>query len=54
MSTQKMYEAKIIPAVGGAPLMVNITANDQVQAKKLIEQQYGPIKSWLVSPRPAK
>lgn len=49
--TQKTYEAKFTPAAGGSPITVKIPANDHVQAKKLLEQQYGPIKTWYKSPQ---
>ena len=54
MTTQKMYEAKITPATGGSPITVKVPANDPAQAKKIIEQQYGPIKSWYKSPQQVK
>jgi hypothetical protein len=44
---QRVCEAKIVAAVGGAPIEVSVPASDASQAKKLIEQQYGPIKSWV-------
>jgi hypothetical protein len=49
--SQKMYEAKFIPAAGGLPITVTIPASDHVQAKKMLEQQYGPIKTWYKSPQ---
>ena len=54
MTTQSMYVARFIPAVGGSAITVKIPANDHFQAKKIIEQQYGPIKSWFSSPQRAK
>ena len=47
---QKMYKAKITPAAGGSPIEVTVPANDPFQAKKIIESQYGPVKSWWQSP----
>lgn len=48
--SQKMYSAKIIPAAGGSPVEVTVPANDSNQAKKMIESQYGPVKSWYRQP----
>lgn len=52
--TTKEYEAKIIPATGGSPIDVTVPASDHVQAKKLIEKLYGPVKTWYKSPQPKK
>ena len=52
--TQKMFKAKITPAIGGSPIEVVIPANDSFQAKKLVEAQYGPVKSWWQHPTPIK
>jgi hypothetical protein len=48
---QKMYKAKITPAAGGSPVEVTVPANDMFQAKKMIESQYGPVKTWWMSPQ---
>lgn len=47
---QSTYEAKIQPAVGGAPIEVQVQANDVFQARKLIESIYGPVKFWQWGP----
>ena len=49
--SQQMYEARIIPAGGGAAITVTVHANSQDQAKRIIEQQYGPIRSWNQYPQ---
>jgi len=51
---QKIYTAKITPAVGGTSIEVSVPANDSFQAKKLIESQYGPVKTWWRTPQLAK
>ncbi len=48
---QKMYAAKITPSTGGTPIEVTVPANNFFQAKKIIEAQYGPVKSWWGQPR---
>lgn len=35
--TQKTYYARINVKVGGAPILVEVSANDNAQAKKIIE-----------------
>ncbi len=47
---QKMYKAKITPAVGGSSIEVTVPANDPFQARKMIEAQYGPVKTWWLTP----
>jgi LEA14-like dessication related protein len=47
---QKMYIAKITLASGGTGVEVTVPANDSFQAKKMIESQYGPVKTWWKSP----
>ncbi len=47
---QKIYVAKITPGSGGPGVEVEVPANDQFQAKKMIEAQYGPIKTWWRQP----
>jgi hypothetical protein len=47
---QNMYEAKIIPAVGGNYIVVTVPASDIFQAKRIIEAQYGPVKNWWSQP----
>jgi hypothetical protein len=51
---QKMYKAKISPAAGGSGVEVTVPANDMFQAKKMIEAQYGPVKTWWSGPTQAK
>ena len=51
---QKMFIAKITPSTGGSPIEVTVPANDQFQAKKIIESQYGPVKTWWRMPQLAK
>ena len=46
----RTYKAKFMPAVGGGYIEVTVKANDQSQARKLLEAQYGPIKSWVRGP----
>jgi len=48
---QKFFKAKITPAAGGSPIEVQVPANDYFQAKKIIEGQYGPVKTWWMQPR---
>lgn len=48
---QDTYQAKITPAAGGSPIDVEVPANDAFQAKKMIEAQYGPIKTWWRHPQ---
>ncbi len=48
---QRQYKAKITPAAGGSAIEVVVPANDPFQAKKIIEGQYGPVKSWWMSPQ---
>lgn len=50
---QKMFKAKITPAVGGGPIEVVVPVNDVFQAKKMVEAQYGPVKAWWMGPQPA-
>ena len=47
---QKTFKAKITPAAGGSPVEVTVPANDPFQAKKMIESQYGPVKTWWAQP----
>lgn len=47
---QRQYKAKITPAAGGSSIEVIVPANDPFQARKIIEGQYGPVKSWWQSP----
>jgi hypothetical protein len=47
---QKMFRGKITPAAVGSPVEVTVPANDSFQAKKMIESQYGPIKTWWGGP----
>ena len=54
MTTQKMYEARIVPAVGGSPITVTTPANDTTQSKKMIEREYGPVKQWIKLPQQTK
>ncbi len=54
MAGQRMFEVKFIPAVGGSSITIKIPANDHVQAKKMIEHQYGPIKTWYKLPQPVR
>jgi hypothetical protein len=51
---QKMFHAKITPAAGGSPIEVTVPANDPFQAKKIIESQYGPVKTWWQNPTQQK
>ncbi len=48
---QKMFKAKITPAAGGSAVEVTVPANDPFQAKKMIESQYGPVKTWWRMPQ---
>ena len=48
---QKFFKAKITPAAGGSSIEVTVPANDSFQAKKIIEGQYGPVKTWWRSPQ---
>ena len=48
---QKMFKAKITPAAGGSPIEVTVPANDALQARKMIESQYGPVKAWSMTPQ---
>lgn len=48
--TQKMFIAKITPAGGGMGVEVTVPANDTFQARKMIESQYGPVKTWWKLP----
>lgn len=50
MSIQATYKARIQPAVGGSMIDVQVQANDTVQARKLIEALYGPVKCWQLGP----
>ena len=52
--TQKTYKAKITPAAGGGAVEVTVPANDAFQAKKMIESQYGPVKTWWMPPQIAR
>jgi hypothetical protein len=47
---QKIYKARIVPAAGGSSVEVTVPANDPFQARKMIETQYGPVKTWFQSP----
>ena len=47
---QKQFKAKITPAVGGSMIEVMVPSNDPFQAKKMIESQYGPVKTWWANP----
>lgn len=47
---QRMYKAKITPAGGGSPVEVTVPSNDPFQAKRMIESQYGPVKTWWANP----
>jgi hypothetical protein len=47
---QKKFRGKITPAAGGSPVEVTVPANDSFQAKKMIESQYGPVKTWWSGP----
>lgn len=49
--TQKTFVAKITPASGGAGVEVTVPANDPFQARKMIEQLYGPVRTWWQTPR---
>lgn len=51
---QRFYIAKITPAAGGSPIEVTVPANDITQAKKIIEGQYGPVRSWWRYPQPVR
>lgn len=48
---QNIYVAKITQASDGAGVEVEGPANDTFQAKKMIEAQYGPIKTWWRQPQ---
>ena len=37
MATQSMFEARLIPAAGGSPISIKIPANDNTQAKVIIQ-----------------
>ena len=47
---QKIYIAKFKPASGGGFVEVEVPANDHLQAKKMLNAQYGPIKVWMRQP----
>lgn len=50
---QRNFEAKVVPGVGGAPIVVSVSANNMIQAKKMIAAQYAP-QAWcsVVRQRP--
>lgn len=52
--TQKFFKAKITPAAGGHPIEVTVPASDVFQARKIVEGQYGPVKTWLRFPQQVK
>jgi hypothetical protein len=54
LMAQKMFTARIIPAGGGSSIVVTVPANDSGQARNIIENQYGPVKSWVLAPSPAR
>jgi DNA-binding FadR family transcriptional regulator len=43
---QRIYGAKITPAAEHDPIVVSVPADDQEQARQLIEAQIGPVKHW--------
>jgi hypothetical protein len=47
---EKKYYAKINVKVGGSPIMVEVSANDTAQAKKLIECR-PEFKSFVSQPQ---
>ena len=47
---QKMFKPKITPAGGDFPVEVTVPANESSQAKRMIESQFGPIKTWWGPP----
>jgi hypothetical protein len=49
---QSIYEAKITPAVGDDPIVVSVPADDSMHARRLIEEQFGPIRHWWSEPTP--
>jgi hypothetical protein len=49
---QRIYEAKITPAVGDDAIVVSVPAEDREQATQLIEAQFGPVKHWWSQPIP--
>jgi hypothetical protein len=49
---QRIYEAKITPAVGDDPIVVSVPADDSMHARRLIEEQFGPIRHWWSQPTP--
>ena len=51
---QKMFRAKITTSAMNSPTEVTVPANDAFQARKVIEQMYGPIKVWYDSPRESR
>ena len=48
---QKMFKAKITTSAMNSPTEVVVPAGDSFQARKVIEQMYGPIKIWYDSPK---
>jgi hypothetical protein len=48
---QRKFKAKITPAVGGNAIEVVVPASDPFQARKIIEAQYGPVKTWWALPQ---
>lgn len=49
--SQKMYRAKITTQAMNSPTEVTVPANDYSQARKVIEQMYGPVKQWFGTPQ---
>lgn len=47
---QKMFKAKITTSAMNSPTEVVVPAGDSFQARKVIEQMYGPIKIWYNGP----
>lgn len=48
--SQFTYKATVQPGVGGSSIEVSVQAADVFQARKLIEQLYGPVKVWYFGP----
>ena len=44
------YKATVVPQIGGSSIEIKVQANDVFQARKLIEQLYGPVKTWYFGP----
>jgi hypothetical protein len=51
---QKIYKAKITLFSGGNAIEVRVPANDIWQAKKVIEAQYGPVRTYFYGPSEEK